>query len=60
MTGTKSSLPREKRVKYTQYGLVHSSIALEHDFTHTEVPGIGYGDACSFTSGEFLAFYSEN
>jgi hypothetical protein len=41
MAGTKSSLSREKRVKYTQHGLVHSSIALEHDSTHIEVPGVG-------------------
>jgi hypothetical protein len=41
MAGTKSSLPRKKRVKYTQQGLVHSSITLEHDSTHTEVPGVG-------------------
>jgi hypothetical protein len=41
MAGTKSSLSRGKRVKYTQHGLVHSSIALEHDSTHIEVPGVG-------------------
>jgi hypothetical protein len=41
MVGTKSSLPRGKRVKYTQQGFVHRSIALEHDSTHTEVPEVG-------------------
>jgi hypothetical protein len=41
MAGIKSSVPREKRVKYTQQGLVHSSIALEYDSTHTEVPRVG-------------------
>jgi hypothetical protein len=41
MARTKSSLSREKKVKYTQHGLVHSSIALEHDSTHTEVLVVG-------------------